>query len=107
MFQIGMRAVLSQQTVDVPQDVEFKVKGRDVIVKGKRGVLKKSFNHLHVQIEHCNKTGKVTVRKWFGSRKELAALRTICSHIKNLFKGVTYVGVLRGLSKLIFNDCRF
>lgn len=30
------------------------------------------------------------VEKWFGRRKELAAVRTVCSHIENLIKGVTY-----------------
>jgi len=29
------------------------------------------------------------VEKWFGLRKELAAVRTVCSHIENLIKGVT------------------
>ena len=29
------------------------------------------------------------VEKWFGLRKELAAVRTVCSHIQNLIKGVT------------------
>merc|ERR1711964_727523 len=27
---------------------------------------------------------------WFANRKQLACLRTICSHIENLFKGVRY-----------------
>merc|ERR1712043_91247 len=29
------------------------------------------------------------VEKWFGKRKELAAVRTVCSHITNLMNGVT------------------
>jgi len=29
------------------------------------------------------------VRKWNGIRKELAAVRTVCSHIDNMIKGVT------------------
>merc|ERR1712033_83698 len=29
------------------------------------------------------------VEKWFGLRKELAAVRTICSHISNMIIGVT------------------
>merc|ERR1712190_568078 len=27
--------------------------------------------------------------KWFGKKKQLAAVRTVCSHITNMFKGVT------------------
>merc|ERR1719510_385443 len=29
------------------------------------------------------------VEKWFGKKKELAAVRTVCSHIQNLIVGVT------------------
>jgi len=29
------------------------------------------------------------VEKWFGSKKELAAVRSVCSHISNMMIGVT------------------
>ena len=32
---------------------------------------------------------RLRVRKWFGVRKEIAAIRTVCSHIQNMIKGVT------------------
>jgi len=32
---------------------------------------------------------QIKVTKWFGSRKETAGVRTVCSHIKNLILGVT------------------
>lgn len=32
---------------------------------------------------------KMLVKKWFGIRKELAQVRTICSHIQNMIVGVT------------------
>ncbi|VDP13593.1 unnamed protein product [Heligmosomoides polygyrus] len=32
---------------------------------------------------------QLRVRKWFGVRKEIAAIRTVCSHIQNMVKGVT------------------
>merc|ERR1719391_162603 len=37
------------------------------------------------------KVGKKTIQvdKWFGNRKELTAVRTVCSHIQNMIKGVT------------------
>ena len=31
------------------------------------------------------------VEKWFGKKKQIAAVRTVCSHINNMFKGVTLV----------------
>lgn len=33
---------------------------------------------------------KLIVGKWFGIRKELAAVRTVSSHILNMIKGVSY-----------------
>ena len=33
----------------------------------------------------------ICVEKWFGLRKELAAVRTVCTHITNMVKGVTRV----------------
>ena len=33
----------------------------------------------------------VQVEKWFGKKKQIAAVRTVCSHIKNMFKGLTLV----------------
>ena len=29
------------------------------------------------------------MEKWFGSRKDIATVRTVISHIENMFKGVT------------------
>merc|ERR1712058_63863 len=64
------------------------VKARTVTVKGPRGVLKRDFRHM--PIDMMMKTKKeLKVEKWFGSRKELAAVRTICSHVENMIKGVT------------------
>ena len=54
--------------------------------------MSKSFNHLAVDIFMVDKQ-TVKVEKWFGKRKELAAVRTVCSHITNLCNGVTKVSV--------------
>ena len=37
------------------------------------------------------KKNLVVVEKWFGTNKENAVVRTICSHINNMIKGVTKV----------------
>merc|ERR1711994_736702 len=59
-----------------------------VTVKGPRGTLTKSFRHLNVDISKVDKN-TIKVEKWFGLRKELTAVRTICSHIANMITGVT------------------
>merc|ERR1711963_1117912 len=57
-------------------------------VKGKRGTLTKEFKHLAVDI-YMTDAKTIKVEKWFGKKKQIAAVRTVCSHITNLFNGVT------------------
>merc|ERR1712077_166352 len=83
-----MKVINTNQSVTVPDEVDVSVKSRVVTVKGPRGTLVKSFKHLAVDISMPDKK-TVRVEKWFGKKKELAAVRTLCSHILNLCKGVT------------------
>merc|ERR1719350_1830393 len=83
-----MKTINISQNVTVPDGVKCSVKARTVTVTGPRGKLTKSFRHLKVDICKVDKK-TVKVEKWFGLRKELAAVRTICSHITNMITGVT------------------
>lgn len=48
------------------------------------------FNHINVELSLLGKKKKrLRVDKWWGNRKELATVRTICSHVQNMIKGVT------------------
>uniref|UniRef100_A0A8D0L5C9 Large ribosomal subunit protein uL6 n=1 Tax=Sphenodon punctatus TaxID=8508 RepID=A0A8D0L5C9_SPHPU len=85
-----MKTILSNQTVDIPDKVDITLKGRTVIVKGPRGTLRRDFNHINVELSLLGKRRKkLRVDKWWGNRKELATVRTICSHVQNMIKGVT------------------
>uniref|UniRef100_A0A2K6A014 Large ribosomal subunit protein uL6 n=1 Tax=Mandrillus leucophaeus TaxID=9568 RepID=A0A2K6A014_MANLE len=57
-----MKTILSNQTVDIPENV--------ITLKG---TLQRDFNHISVELSN---------------RKELAMVRTICSHVQNMIKGV-------------------
>ena len=92
-----MKIINTNQSIKVPDEIDVSVKSRVVTVKGPRGTLTKSFKHLALDISMPNKK-TVRVEKWFGKRKELAAVRTVCSHITNLFTGVTKV------RKMLFVD---
>ena len=76
--------------------VEVSIKNRKVVVKGPRGTLRRSFHHLAVDIRKTGKD-KIIVEKWFGIKQELAAVRTVCSHIENMFKGVVKVRLGAGV----------
>ena len=88
-----MKVLNTNQTVTVDEGVDVSVKSRVVTVKGSRGTLTKSFRHLAVDIYMPDKK-TVKVEKWFGKRKELAAVRTVCSHITNMINGVQTVSGL-------------
>merc|ERR1711937_353923 len=83
-----MKTINISQTVTIPDGIKCSVKARTVTVTGPRGSLVKSFRHLKVDISKVDKK-TLKVEKWFGLRKELAAVRTICSHITNMIVGVT------------------
>merc|ERR1712173_83220 len=82
------KEINSFQLVKVPEGLEAKVRARAVTIKGPRGTLTKSFKHLAVDIYMTDKT-TIKVEKWFGKKKQIAAVRSVCSHIKNMFKGLT------------------
>jgi len=85
-----MRQIVSNQTVKVPKDVTVSVKARRITVTGPRGTLQRAFKHLQIDMYMVSKRC-VKVEKWFGTKKELASVRTVCSHIENMIKGVTKV----------------
>ncbi|KAI4577245.1 hypothetical protein MJG53_005047 [Ovis ammon polii x Ovis aries] len=84
-----MKTILSNQTVDIPENVDINLKGRTVIVKGPRGTLRRNFNHINVELSLLGKKKRLRVDKWWGNRKELATVCTICSHVQNMIKGAT------------------
>jgi large subunit ribosomal protein L9e len=72
--------------------VTVSVNARVVTVKGPRGELTRRFKHTDAEMEIIGgKKRKLKVTIWFGKRKNLACIRTICTHIKNMIVGVTKV----------------
>jgi len=83
-----MKQILVSQSVKVPENVQVRVKARKVTVTGPRGKLVRDFKHLAIDMEMVSKD-ELRVNKWFGKKKEIAAVRTVCSHVQNMIKGVT------------------
>lgn len=81
-----MRQINSNQSVKIPKGVSCKVSARIVTIRGPRGKLVRDFRHLAMDVRMLN-SKKILVEKWFGSKKEIAAVRTVCSHILNMIKG--------------------
>mmetsp|Transcript_35943 Transcript_35943/g.41007 ORF Transcript_35943/g.41007 Transcript_35943/m.41007 type:complete len:195 (+) Transcript_35943:98-682(+) len=90
-----MKTVLATRRILVPENVEVCIQSRVVTVTGPRGKLQRNFKHVNMDLrvvggsdEEKNKKF-VQLDMWFASRKQLACVRTICSHIDNMFVGVT------------------
>jgi len=84
-----MRIIQSSQYIDVPAGVTVTTKGRSVRVTGPRGTLSRDFSHQRIDIILENKGRRVRAELWFGNRLGIACLRTVLTHIKNMFIGVT------------------
>jgi len=72
--------------IEVPSEVEVKVEGKIVSVKGPKGELKREFKHKNIKI--VNEEGLAVVAKQ-GTKREKKNVFTITSHIKNMIEGVT------------------
>ncbi|GIL84584.1 hypothetical protein Vretimale_14595 [Volvox reticuliferus] len=86
-----MKLLLSSRTLSIPNGISIEVKGRAVRVKGPRGTLTRDFKHLAVDMFLTEQDGHkvLQVDCHFGKKKRLASIRTVCSHVKNMFTGVT------------------
>merc|ERR1711865_425491 len=62
--------------------------GKQVEVTGKFGTLKRDFKHLPIELWVDAGAHQVKARIYFAKSKQIAALRSVCSHIQNLFDGV-------------------
>lgn len=71
-----------------PDAVTVSVGARTVTVTGPRGTLKREFKSINFAAEMRGKRS-MRVDMWFGNRKQMACLRTLCSHIENMITGVS------------------
>lgn len=84
-----MKVVRAQKKITIPKGVTVSINSRRVEVKGPKGTLKRDFRHLPVSINKINGGKEVEVSLYFGLSKQIASLRTVCSHIDNMITGVT------------------
>lgn len=100
-FAVIMKIVLASRTVEIPDGVEVEAKARVVTVTGPHGSLTRDFKHIPLACRSVTRTETiddtedviekkyVQIDLWFATRKQLACVRTVCSHIENMIVGVT------------------
>mmetsp|Transcript_21863 Transcript_21863/g.36582 ORF Transcript_21863/g.36582 Transcript_21863/m.36582 type:complete len:190 (-) Transcript_21863:84-653(-) len=84
-----MKIIYSTRSVSIPEGVTVTAKAREIHVSGPKGKLHRSFKHLGLDIQIVDEGKTLKVDLWFGNRETVAAIRTVCSHIENMFTGVT------------------
>jgi len=82
-----LSSIETVQLVKIPDNVEAKVEGRTVTVKGEKGTLTRDFSHTSISINLEGDT--ITVQTSWPNKKEAALVGTVSSHIQNMIKGVT------------------
>ncbi|XP_061015112.1 large ribosomal subunit protein uL6-like [Dama dama] len=74
----------------VVSDSALTLKGRTATGKGPRGTRWRDFNHINVAFSLLGeKKKRLQVDKWWGNKKELVTVCTICSRVQNMIKSVT------------------
>mmetsp|Transcript_5890 Transcript_5890/g.12127 ORF Transcript_5890/g.12127 Transcript_5890/m.12127 type:complete len:198 (+) Transcript_5890:165-758(+) len=94
-----MKILNASRAVEIPDGVEVIIASRDITVTGPLGTLNRAFKHVPMEMRKVTKAvgdeGEevekdfVQVDLWFSSRKQLACVRTVCSHVENMIIGVT------------------
>ncbi len=82
-----MRLPEISKTIQVPDNVDLKMDGKKINVKGSKGSLTRDFTFAPIAIEGEGKNIRIWA-KW-PRKKEAALVGTICSHINNMITGVT------------------
>lgn len=83
-----MKYIYSSEMLEVPEGVKVGIKARLVTVEGPRGKLVKDLSHLAICFSQPQKN-VINIELHHGSRKGVAALRTVRTIILNLIIGVT------------------
>lgn len=80
-----------QKEVAIPENVEAKIDGKTVAVKGPKGELEKDFNNpaFNRDIAITQAEGRIIIRTDSDKRKALAMTGTIAAHLRNMVTGVT------------------
>ena len=82
-----MRVIETLKTVEIPEDVDAKIDGRIVTIRGEKGELTRDFSHTPISIHLEGKM--ITAKANWPRKREAALVGTVCSHIRNMITGVT------------------
>jgi len=82
------RDVMIRVEIPIPNNVDVKVEGMRVYVKGPRGELLKDFSHVR-GVKLLKESQNIVVLSYFTNRRTKALTYTVATHIRNMIDGVT------------------
>jgi len=82
-----MEDQIEERVIPIPEGVTVEVHGREVKVKGPKGLLSENLSHLPVEISI--REGNVVVSAKSPKKREAAKAGTAAAHIRNMVNGVT------------------
>ena len=78
---------LKEERVKIPDGVQVKLQGEQVVVSGKGVTLQRPLSHPRVSV--VVEAGEVRVRSEYPNRREGALVGTFAAHLRNMIEGVT------------------
>ncbi|MEM2419550.1 MAG: 50S ribosomal protein L6 [Candidatus Bathyarchaeia archaeon] len=81
-----MRAIEVSKVLQIPDDVEFKLEGKKVTVKGALGTLTRDFSYAPISMDLQGKTLRIWAN--WPRKKESAIVGTVYAHVNNMITGV-------------------
>jgi len=81
-----VKTIQTTSYLPIPKGVKVTASARVVKVTGPRGKLERDFKPLPVDIVVEGK--RVRIEVWFGNSAHVAAVKTVQSHIQNMFQGL-------------------
>ena len=79
---------MPERTVQIPDGIEVRAEGRELVVKGPKGELRRLFHHPNMKIEM--KEGTVVFSSGSNRKKDRAIVGTWAAHLRNMCSGVSH-----------------
>jgi large subunit ribosomal protein L6 len=87
MLQTSTRSIIMEKSVEIPDGVKVKLEGRELVVTGPRGDLRKNLRGSPVKVDISKE--RVVFSSEDERRKTKAHTGTWASHLSNMITGVT------------------
>eukprot|EP01063_Lacrimia_lanifica_P016197 TRINITY_DN2280_c0_g1_i1.p1 TRINITY_DN2280_c0_g1~~TRINITY_DN2280_c0_g1_i1.p1 ORF type:complete len:190 (+),score=104.98 TRINITY_DN2280_c0_g1_i1:46-615(+) len=82
-----VKAIKTGETLSIPEGVTVTIKNKEVTVKGERGTLSRAFKEVPIDLKVVG--DEITAEMWWGKKLTTSTIKSVLSHIRNMFTGVT------------------